>query len=145
MKLLFATACNVVLTDAEWGHSLIGVFDTIKIQVPAATEFPPNALLPREWVVFSKWQLETEDAGHNYVLICDITLPDGTLFANYHLAAPKPTENQTIAFVVRNPGLPMGQNGRIKAVMHLEEGKKVASENVEVSVGVLVERTLTKQ
>jgi hypothetical protein len=145
MKLLFATVCNLVLNDPEWGHSLIGVFDTIKIQVPAEAEFPPNALLPREWAVFSKWQLETEETERNYALICEITLPDGTPFGKYNLTAPKPTENQTIAFIVRSSGLPMGQNGRIRIALHLEEDNKIVSESVEVSIGVLVEKTLTKQ
>ena len=64
MKLLIASPCQMVITDKEGlaGHSLIGVFHNFKIRVPEKAEVPSNALLPKEWTIFSKWSLDPPES-----------------------------------------------------------------------------------
>jgi hypothetical protein len=141
MKLLMASPCQTVLIDAELGHSLIAVFHHIAMKVPAEAEIPPNALIPREWAIFSKWQVEPEDTGQNFIQVSQVFWPDGTLLVENRVNAV-PRSDRYMAFVVKNQAFPIGQNGEIKIVLWIEsEGEKIVP-TVELALVLQVTKDL---
>jgi hypothetical protein len=119
MKLLLLTACDKVLQDPQFGSSLISVFHGIKFQVPAGTELPKDAVVPKEWAIFSKWELLPEEENKNHVSVIEIFWPDGNAFIKYALKAAQPTKNG-MAFINRMTGFPVGQDGKLKVIQSLE-------------------------
>ena len=142
MKVLLAAPCNLVLEDKISGHSLIGVFHEIRIQIPAdAPDIPVNAMIPREWALFAKFGLEAEEEGLPYSLTVDFRWPDGTPFASHTVQAEQPTKNG-MAFITRLQAFPMGQNGIIKSTATLNSGDNIVCGPIETEIKVIVERTL---
>jgi hypothetical protein len=141
MKLLLLTACEKVLQDVQSGHSLISVFHGLTIQLPPEPEMPGNAVIPKEWAIFSKWELLPDEEGKNYASSVEIFWPDGTFFAKSIIAAAQPTQDG-MAFIVRLPGFPIGQNGKLKIVQFLQSDDEQVFGPVELEVRVAVTRDL---
>jgi hypothetical protein len=141
MKLLLVAPCQLALQDPTQGHSLIGVFHEIKIQIPSnAPELPNNAIVPREWAIFSKFELDPDEEGKNYSMTTQFYWPDGSEFANQVLVAAQPTKNG-MAFISRFQGFPMGQNGTLKVIATLRRDDEVVCGPTEVGIKVIVEKT----
>jgi hypothetical protein len=142
MKLLIATPCEKVLQDPESGHSLIAVFHEIKIQISQdAPEIPGNALIPKEWAVFSKFELKPDEEGKEYSLKMEVFWPDGTLLVGNQVAAAQPTKNG-MAFVIKMQGFPIGQPGVIRMNQTLTTNGKPVYGPTELTARVVVERSL---
>jgi hypothetical protein len=119
MKILLLAACDRVIQDPQFGNSLISVFHGIKFQVPTGAEMPNDAVIPKEWAIFSKWELLPEDEDKPYTSAIKILWPNGTEFIQYRLAAAQPTKTG-LAFINRLNGFPVGQAGKIKILQSLE-------------------------
>ncbi len=137
MKLLIASPCQMVITDkdAGYGHSLIAIFHHIKVRVPESAEIPSNALLPREWTIFSKWLLDPAETARKVKQVTEGFWPNGDPLFRQELLASQIVDNQT-AFIIRNMGFPMGQNGIIKIVLSIFVDDKLAHEPVELNVAM---------
>jgi len=134
----------MVIQDAEnqIGHTLIAVFHDFGVIVPAEAEVPPNALLPKEWAIFSKWQLTSPDeADQTYKLLLEVFWPDGSLLVKQDTIVSV-TKKDVMAFITRNNGFPMGQNGIVRIVMSLYVGDKLAHDPVTLEVRVTVTKGL---
>ncbi len=133
MKNLVHTPCQLVLRDAEYGHSLVAVFHELRLQFPPETVIPPNAVIPREWSVFSKWELEEDEEGKDYTSATEIFWPDGTPFLKTELKASPPVSNG-MAFIFRFGVFPMGQIGTIRISNTLSEGGRLVSGPIETAI-----------
>jgi hypothetical protein len=142
MKPLITVPCQIALNDPVSGHSLIGVFHEIKVQISGdLPELPLNAMLPKEWAVFSKFGLTPEEEGREYSLKTDIYWPDGSLLLRNLLPAEKPTRNG-MAFIVRLQAFPFGQPGMIRVVETLLSGDENVYGPIELEINVSVEKSL---
>lgn len=139
MKLLIFTPCEKVLQDARSGHSLINVFNELKIQVPPNTELPSDAVIPKEWAIFTKWELDAEDEGKECASVLRILWPDGKVWAEQTLSAP-PTKG-VLSFMVQLQGFPFGQNGKLRVVNSLRSGDFPISTS-DMHIGVIVTKDL---
>jgi hypothetical protein len=119
MKLLIYTACDRVLQDPVHGASLITVFHGLAFKVQEGIELPPNAVMPKEWAVFTKWGLEREEVGKQYVSKLEIYWPDGTEFIKFSLEALQPIRDG-LMFISRITGFPVGQTGNLRILQTLE-------------------------
>jgi hypothetical protein len=135
MKLLILTPCNNVLQDPQFGSSLISVFHGINFQVPPDTEVPSNAVIPKEWAVFSKWRLEPDEYGKEYTSRIEIYWPDGAEFTKASVVAQQPTKDG-MAFINRMNGFPVGQDGEIRVLQFLESSGEVVYGPVETIIKV---------
>ena|ERR1035438_2166062 len=135
MKLLVFTPCNIVLQDPGLGSSLISIFHGITFKVPTGTELPSNAVMPKEWAIFSKWGLELEEYGKEYTSKIEIYWPDGTEFAKFSLVSEQPTKDG-MAFINRLTGFPVGQDGEIRVVQLLEGNGEIVYGPVELIVKI---------
>lgn len=142
MRLLLTAPCQMALQDPEAGHSLIAIFHEIKINVSLdAPAFPSEALLPKEWAVFSKFGLNTDEEGKDYTLTTEIFWPDGRPLMRHVLPAAQPTKDG-MAFITRMQGFPMGQNGLVRITQILSSDGKTVLGPVESEIRVTVERSL---
>jgi hypothetical protein len=140
MKLLLAAPCNMALQDPDVGHSLIGVFHEIKIQVSQDAEVPNNAMVPKEWAIFSKFSLEPNEEGKDYSLSTDIFWPDGNLLLNNVL--PAKIAKNGMAFIAKLQTFPMGQQGIVRIRESLTSEGKIVCGPIELEVKVVIEKVL---
>jgi hypothetical protein len=145
MRLLLATPCQLVIQDSEsqLGHSLIAVFHNVGIRVPPENEVPSNALLPKEWAVFSKWAMSPEEATKQYSLHFEAYWPDGTLLVSQDVIS-RPIVGKDIAFIIRNSGFPIGQNGIVRIVLSLFGDGALVHDPVSLEVEVTLTRDLVE-
>ena len=144
MKLLIFTACERVLQDPQSGQSLIAVFHGLKFQIPAGTELPSNAALPKFWSIFTKWGLSPHEEGKDYASLTQIYWPDGTLFVEQSLAAAQPTKDG-LNFVLQLTGFPMGQSGNLKIVNWVTSGGSTVTEKQEIILTLEVTKDLSSR
>jgi hypothetical protein len=133
----------MVITDKEagYGHSLIAVFHDLSIRVPESAEVPTNALLPKEWAIFSKWRIDPTEGGKKIKLICEAFWPNGDPLFRSELPAAQIIKNQT-TFIIRNLGFPMGQNGIIRIVLSVFVEDELAHDPVELEINFRLEKDL---
>jgi hypothetical protein len=134
----------MVVQDPDSGQSLIAVFHEIKIRIGDTSEVPSNALIPKDWTVFTKFALEPEEEGKDYVLNTRIFWPDGSPFVDQSLTANQPTKN-ALVFTIRMQGFPIGQSGMIKIRQTLTSGGIEVCEQIEVEVRVVLEKALASE
>src|ERR1035438_9786942 len=109
MRLLLVTPCQLAIQDPVSGQSLIAVFHDIKIKIAEnAPELPPNAIIPKEWSIFSKFTMEPDEEGKDYSLNTNIYWPNGEQFVSQAMDAAQPTKNG-MAFIVKMEMFPIGQ------------------------------------
>lgn len=141
MKLLVFVPCQMVLQDPTMGHSLISVFHEIKIQIPKENEVPTNAIMPKEWAIFLKWDLTPEEQGKQYSAVIEILWPDGTPFAKQPLPAAQ-LAARDLVFVFKLVGFPMGQNGFLKITASLESDGQPVFAPTSTFVNVELQKNL---
>jgi len=133
MKNLIHTPCQLAIRDDASGHSLIAIFHELKLQFPPGTEIPSNAVIARDWALFSKWEMDEEEEGRDYISTTEIFWPDGTLFSRSELKASTPVANG-MAFIVRVNGFPMGQTGTIRISSILSENGNLIAGPIETAI-----------
>jgi hypothetical protein len=139
MKLLLIAPCEKLIEDLTQGQSMISIFHGLKIRIPRDQEIPSNAVSPKEWAIFSKWELSPEEEGQTFTSTMSVFWPDGSQFFTHELAAIQPTTNP-MAFVHRVQGFPIGQNGDLRIVNSLTRDGEVLFGPVEVTVTIDVIR-----
>jgi len=74
LKPYACIACEKVILDNGTIPSLIGLFNRIIAKVSAgAPDIPPNALIPKEWAIFTAWDLEAGDDQRKYIHCMQMT------------------------------------------------------------------------
>lgn len=64
---VFAICEKVIMDSATGAPSLIGLFDKITARTNAdAPDIPANAVFPKEYAVFTSWDVEPSDRGKVY-------------------------------------------------------------------------------
>jgi hypothetical protein len=133
LKPYVYVACEKVILDQQSAGvaSLIGLFSKIVGLVPPNTEIPPNAATPKDWTVFSIWDIEPGDEHKNYVLCTQILYPDQSQFGDVS-KQPMPLQpNKRVQMIVRLNGFPIGQLGFYTVRTWLEEEDKKVSDPIE--------------
>jgi hypothetical protein len=138
MKLLLLTPCEKVINDPVSGHSLIAIFHGVNLALPVDSEVVPrDAVIPRAWAIFSKWELEPHEERKEYASVVQIYWPNGDDFAKHTIVASQPAQNG-MAFIVNIQGFPIGQTGKLRVVNWLERDGETISEKNEFSMRVNV-------
>jgi hypothetical protein len=122
-KLYIFVTCEKAITDSEGLSSLIALFNELTVFIPeGATPPPPNAVVAKDWAIFSSWEMEPEDEGKEFREFFQVLYPNDTPFAQeisfpFRAVAGK-KYNQVIAL---SKGFPIGQQGRYAVQMRLEQ------------------------
>ncbi len=124
VKLRIFVACERVLIDQQQNGiaSLIALFDKLTMTlVKGAAEIPANAVAPKEWAIFSKWDTEPEDAGKEFTICTQILYPDQSQFGELGKTPLKIEANKKGQAIVKILGFPLGQEGFYTVRTWLEE------------------------
>jgi hypothetical protein len=121
MPRLYAfVVCEKVILDESGTASLISLFDTITGGVPQGVTIPPNAIAPKEWVIFVAWQWTDADAGKTYTQSIEMLYPDNTPFGVKNSTTFVIQPGKRHQFRVQSNGFPIGQIGTYTIRMWLE-------------------------
>jgi hypothetical protein len=137
MKLQVLLACERIIEDPNGGPSLISVFTKFSVAALDNQELPSDAVLPRDWVIYTVWRLEEHESDKAYTLRSEIYWPDGTQFASSSIAATKDRAEDFVTFTGKANGFPIGQVGKMRIAVWVEtDGVKVSDvEETHINVG----------
>lgn len=126
-KLHIFTLCEKVLIEANGVASLIGLFTIMEAHVPhEAGEIAKNAVIPKDWAVFSIWEWEDDDEGREYTQFFEVLFPDGEVFFRPPETKFKMERGKRHQITGNVQGVPVGQQGKYIIQTHLEhEGRIV--------------------
>jgi hypothetical protein len=146
MKLLVFTACTKVLSDPIAGTSLISMFQEMNAVVPTETALPKDAVLPKEWAVFTLWSLEPEEIAKPYSMKFELRWPNGDLFTQntVPLNAKPGDMAEYNTYTVNMMGLPMGQDGKLKVTVWVELDGKAVTDQFDLFVGTKIVHDISK-
>jgi hypothetical protein len=110
--------------------SLITLFNKIVAVVSYGPQglpsIPPTAVIPKDWAIFSSWDVEPGDENRNYVICTQIHYPDESPFGAAAKNPLKIEPKKRSQNVVRIGGFPIGQEGTYTVRTWLEEnGQRV--------------------
>jgi hypothetical protein len=134
-------ACEKVIIAADGVASLIGLFSKIIIPVPAETEIPRNAVAPKEWAVFSVWDIDQGDELKKYTLCTQILYPDQSQFAEVVKTKMKTELSKRSQMNIQILGFPIGQIGQYTIRTWVEENQQRIFGPIEFKI----ELEMTKQ
>jgi hypothetical protein len=133
MKLLALCACDKVIIDKNGAHSLVTLLLKVDVFLPAqvqgqqvAQEIPQNAVIPKEWFIFTMWVPDDEDTGKSFEEAYQIFWPNGEKFGEHRIPFKFEDGVQQISFAML--GFPIGQVGNLKIITWVEQnGRPVTS------------------
>lgn len=128
MKLISFVTCSQVLNDPELGPTIVSALQTIGIAIQEGAPPPPtDAVMPKEWAVFTGWSLTDEEKVENksYTQVIQFFWPDGKQFVMQRLTSSPQNGRDFLTFVVRLNGFPIGQVGKIGIQVSLEAEDKI--------------------
>lgn len=141
LKPYVCIACEKVIIAKDTDvPSLINLFTKIGAVIPRGAEIPSNAVAPKEWAVFSGWDVEPGDEHHPYILCTQILYPDKTQFAEIVRSKLVIQANKRAQMVVNIVGFPIGQIGEYVVRTWVELNNETVCGPIEFGIGVEITR-----
>jgi len=132
---IFST-CEKVIIDQAGSPSLIALFNIVVASGEKGVAIPSNAVVPKEWCIFTAWDSESTDVGKEYSQFVEILWPDKSVF----------TEKREFKFVfqatkrqqvrIQLQAFPVGQQGKYTIRMWLEHKGSVVVEPRSIQLEV---------
>jgi hypothetical protein len=124
-KLYLFAICEKVITDTNGVVSLIGLFNKVTVtRSPDSPEVPANAVAPKEYSIFTSWDLEAADRGKDYNQFYEFFYPDGAQFGGRAISVIKMGDGKRANSTANSIALPIGQVGVYTARTWLEDDAK---------------------
>src|SRR5260370_18032899 len=123
LKPYVHVVCEKVIIDKQQDGvaSLIALFSKIIATVPTGSpEIPANAVIPKEWAIFSAWDSESSDA-KEYALCTQILYPDKSQFGELNKIPVKVEANKRAQVVANVQGFPIRQAAQYTVRTWLED------------------------
>lgn len=133
-------ACEKVILAADSVASLINLFNRIAVVVANETEFPKNAVAPKEWAVFSIWDTEPGDELKDYTFCNQMFYPDQTQFGEVHRVKMNIELNKRSQVNLQFVGFPIGQAGQYTVRTWVEENQRVVIDPIEFKIELEITR-----
>ncbi|SRR5260221_11704454 len=141
IKPYVCVACEKAIVAKDDVASLIGLFSKITIATVPGIEILPNAVVPREWTIFSIWDIEPGDELKAYVLCTSITYPDRSQFGELNKIKMNIEANKRSQMVVNVPVFPIGQLGDYVVRTWVEEKDSMVVGPIEFKIRVEAQAT----
>lgn len=133
-------ACEKVIITKDDVPSLIGLFSKVILTVPAETDFPRNAVHPKEWAVFSIWDPGPGDEHRQYTLCMQFLYPDRSQFGEINKSPIKVVPNKRSQVVFQFNGFPIGQAGEYTVRTWIEQNQLRILDPIEFGLGLEIVR-----
>ena len=149
LKPYVCVACEKVLVDQkledrpESGNvvSLIGLFGKIAIAVhEGIPDIPQNAVVPKEWAIYSAWDGEPGDENKEYVICTQLFYPDRRPFGEVSKQPMKIEAKKRYQHIVRINAFPIGQIGSYVVRTWIEEHNRMVISPLEFKIDLEVNR-----
>src|SRR5258708_34061561 len=143
LKPYVCVACEKVILDHQpemptgqvGPASLINLFSKMIGQLaPGSTEVPKNAVVPKEWVVYSAWDIEPGDEKKEYMLCTQMLYPDKTPFGETYRVKINMAPAKRSQMTIRFQGFPVGQPGFYTVQTWIEENSKQVVAPIEFRI-----------
>lgn len=100
----------------------------------SAPEIPKNAVAPKEWTVYSSWDVEPGDEEKQYILCTQVLYPDDAPFGPVHKKEIPIEPKKRAQILIRFVGFPVGQAGFYKVRTWVEENGKDVVAPIEFKI-----------
>jgi hypothetical protein len=140
IKPYVCVACEKVILAKDDVASLINLFSRLILTVPTAAEIPPEAVIPRDWAVFSIWETEPGDELKDYMLCTQLLYPDKTQFADTAKAKFKIEPQKRAQMNLQYQAFPIGQVGEYIVRTWVEENQRQVYGPIEFGIGLEIHR-----
>jgi len=132
--------CEKVILAKDDVASLINLFSKIILTVPTGAEIPGNAVIPRDWAVFSIWLTEPGDERREYTLCTQILYPDKSQFGQTVKGRIPIEPAKRAQMNMQFQGFPIGQIGEYKIRTWIEENQKEVFGPIEFGIELEIRR-----
>jgi hypothetical protein len=125
--------------------SLIGLFNKM-IAVASFTsgseiqEIPSNAVVPKEWAIFSAWDIESGDENRKFVVCTQIFFPDESPYGPTSRIPLKVVKGMRSQNVLRINGFPIGQAGFYIVRTWIEENDQQVFGPIEFKIELEIQK-----
>lgn len=143
MKFLALCPCEKVVFDKRDAPSLIVIMQAVEVAFQAIggqsvqpdTKIPEDAVLPKEWFVYSRWESSAEDVGKNFEQVWQIYWPSGEKFVEHRFTLKPIKQNDDIQqSYIQMVGFPSGQAGKLRISTWLDCGGQRITDIIECSL-----------
>jgi hypothetical protein len=140
LKPYVFVACEKVIIAKDEVASLIGLFSKIILTVPPGTDISANAVTPKEWAVFSIWEVEPGDEKREYILCTQILYPDQSPYGEINRHKIRIEPNKRTQVTLQFNGMPIGQMGLYSVRSWIEEKQEKVFGPLEFKIEVEMNR-----
>jgi hypothetical protein len=116
---LFVVCEKAILEDGTKTPTLVGLFTSVRITVPANNIPPENAAIPKEWAVVCGWDTDNQEEPQQYLQRIEIYYPNQAIFQTGEISLNIEKGKRHYS-VVRFQAFPVGQPGRYEVRAWLE-------------------------
>jgi hypothetical protein len=128
--------CEKVIFSKDDVASLVSLFTRININSNPGAEIPANAVIPKEWAIFSSWDSGPGDDKKDYFHCTKFIYPDGTQFGDVVKSRVQIQSDKRAQVAVQLNGFPIGQTGRFTIATWIEENEKSVIDPIEIHIDV---------
>jgi len=141
MKFLALCPCEKIIFDKRETPSLITLIQNVEISIvqeaESSVEFPLNAVVPKEWFIYTRWQSSDEDVGKNFEQVFQVNWPDGEKFIEQRVQLkPIVKDDDLQQSSLQLMGFPAGQPGLIEIATWLDSDGHRMSDIIKCTVRV---------
>jgi hypothetical protein len=140
LKPYVCVVCEKVITAKDDVPSLINLFSKLIVTGPTEAQIPSNAVVPREWAVFSIWETEPGDEHRDYMLCTQVFYPDKSLFAEANKTKINIEPEKRAQMTIQFQGFPIGQVGEYTVRTWIEENQQQVYGPIEFGIGLEIRR-----
>jgi hypothetical protein len=109
-RLMTLAVCDFAIEDKrDHRFTLVGLLDTVTVQVPARAEVPTDARAPKEWHCIAIWQRVAGDTGQAFEQRLELVAPDGTVVVTVPHVFQMDARIHRVA--IKGDGLPVAPEG----------------------------------
>lgn len=142
-NLLIFAPCEKIVMDKEGNASLIVLFENLTVDSKEQAEIPRNAVSPKEWAVFTRWQMNEDEKERPFVQCILVRWPDGSEFNKGAVQFPSLPVSTIKQVTLSIMGFPVGQEGPIKIILWLELDSKRVTDEYACTLNVLHKKKAT--
>jgi hypothetical protein len=101
---------------------------------------PPNLVIPKEWAVFSAWDIEPGDEARKYMVCTQMLYPDHSPFGPTSRVPLKIEADKRSQNVIRVFGFPIGQAGFYTVQTWIEENDQKVLGPIEFKIELDIQK-----
>lgn len=128
--IIFGICQKAIMDKLDNTISMIGLFNSVTVQIPAEENVPDNAMIQLSWSAIASWKRNLpEDDGKTFQQKVQVFLPNNELFASAIAESQLFGMEGTFSNIIQtSQGFPIGYQGSYTVKVYLREVKPDGSE-----------------